>query len=158
MIEIGIMFNHSVETDVLVLPVPIRPRRPRVFAEQYRPQLQDIKKPIYSELEDWHRNYGRCMQCIIRAIRTFPTWIVEETDMDGYVDGNPVFVNILGDERVEWDETRRRWRLLVRDHYCWIPVQELETRPSDSAADPKIVNGTANTEVPFDPWTWVLLR
>ncbi|EIN06894.1 hypothetical protein PUNSTDRAFT_136713 [Punctularia strigosozonata HHB-11173 SS5] len=160
MSEIGITINHSVMTDVLVLPAPICPRRPRVFDEQYQPQFHDIKKPIYREFESWHRNHGRCMQCIIRAIRTFPTWIIdiEATDIDGYVDGNPIFVNIPGDELVEWDETSRRWRLLVRDHYRWIPVQELETRPSDSAADPKIVNGTANTEVPFNPWTWVLRR
>ncbi|EIN06891.1 hypothetical protein PUNSTDRAFT_136710 [Punctularia strigosozonata HHB-11173 SS5] len=158
MSEIGTMINHSVETDVLVLPARLCPRRPRVFSEQYQPQFHDIKPPIYRELEYWHRNYGRCLQCIIRAIRTFPTWIVGEIDIDGYVDGNPVFVNILGDELVEWDETSRRWRLLVRDYYRWVPVQELETRPSDSAADPKVVNGTANTEVPFDPWTWVLLR
>ncbi|EIN06914.1 hypothetical protein PUNSTDRAFT_145341 [Punctularia strigosozonata HHB-11173 SS5] len=152
--EVGILFNRTVVTDALVLPAPLRPRRPRAFDEQYRPQFHDITRPIYRILERWHRVYGRCLQCILRAIRSFPTWMIEVDDTDGFVDGNPVFINLLNDELAEWDETSRRWRILVQDHYSWIPVQELETKPSDSAADPKVVNGTATTQVPYNHWSW----
>ncbi|EIN06895.1 hypothetical protein PUNSTDRAFT_136714 [Punctularia strigosozonata HHB-11173 SS5] len=152
--EAGILFNDAVVDDVLVLPAPLRPRRPRVFADQYQPNLHDIRKTVYRVLEQWHRVYGQCMRCILRAARTFPPWMITVNDKDQYVDGDPVFINNVNDELAEWDETGRRWRHLVLDHYRWMPVEELEERASDSAANPEILNGTTDTEVPFQHWAW----
>ncbi|EIN06918.1 hypothetical protein PUNSTDRAFT_136734 [Punctularia strigosozonata HHB-11173 SS5] len=155
MSQLWMRFDHLVpETDVRLHPAPICPRQPRIFADQHQVRFSDVPQTVHYVLERWHRTYGRCCDCIVRAMRTFPPWIMKTHEADESMDGNPVFTNNLDDELVEWDETRRRWRHLVLDHYRWIPVHDLEERTNDSTADPEILNGTTDVPVPEDDWAW----
>ncbi|EIN04554.1 hypothetical protein PUNSTDRAFT_146494 [Punctularia strigosozonata HHB-11173 SS5] len=133
------------------LPVSRRPRRRRVFAKQFRTQSRHITPVVFDALEGWHVEMGRCENCLIRAMRSLPLWVVgvKSTHHEGFEDGSPVFVNAARDEMVEWDADIRGWRHLILDYYRWIPVEELEVRPSDSEANPNIVNGTRSVPLPL---------
>ncbi|EIN04189.1 hypothetical protein PUNSTDRAFT_138915 [Punctularia strigosozonata HHB-11173 SS5] len=132
------------------LSVRPRPRAPRVFKQQFTVQFQHLPPGVLAEMERWHVELGRCGNCIMRAMRTFPPWIIEVEWPAVAEDGCPVYENRAKAEVAEWDEERRQWRHLILDHYRWIPVEELEERPSDSAADPEVVNGTAHASIPWD--------
>lgn len=149
---LGLHFFNDVESDVLVLPTPLCPRRPRIFAEQYKLQFHHIPQTVYQVLERWHLGYGRCLHCILRAMRTFPPWIVTVSTEERFNDGDPVFANNADDEVAEWDEVQRRWQHLVLDHYRWVPVHDLQQRPSDATANPKVLNGTIDTPIPIRCW------
>jgi hypothetical protein len=136
------------DPDVVVLPARVRPRRPRVFSRQFLLQFIHIPEDAFDILECWHMKYGRCLDCVMKAMRTFPPWVID-MESAGMENGNPVFVNTHEDELVEWDEEKSQWRHLILDHYRWVPVDMVEERPSDSAADPKIVNGTTEGRIPF---------
>jgi hypothetical protein len=146
-LNLDIIDPNNDDPDTVVLPAPVRPRRPRVFSQQFLLQFRHIPENAFDVLECWHMQYGRCLDCIIKAMRTFPSWVSEMTSA-GMENGNPVFVNSNQDELVEWDEERNRWRHLILDHYRWVPVDEVEERPSDSTANPKIANGTTGGRVP----------
>jgi hypothetical protein len=83
-------------------------------------------------------------------MRTFPLWVIGVDEPECLENGNLVFFSPEStyDELIEWDEQRRSWRLYVLDHYRWIPVEELEERSSDHLADPNIVNGTCDEQLP----------
>ncbi|EIN10207.1 hypothetical protein PUNSTDRAFT_142290 [Punctularia strigosozonata HHB-11173 SS5] len=141
--------NSEVEDDAHVFPVPLCPRPPRMFSAQFMLQFRHIPSAVSDMLEHWHIERGRCLMCVARAMRTFPLWIISWNAFSRTVeDGNPVFANPGRDELVEWDEARKQWRHLVLDHWQWIPLEELEERPSDSGADPKIANGWSGHPVP----------
>ncbi|EIN06916.1 hypothetical protein PUNSTDRAFT_54252, partial [Punctularia strigosozonata HHB-11173 SS5] len=94
--QLGMRFdNIAIDADIRLLPAPLCPRRPRVFARQHEIQFSDIPQTIHSALERWYRIYGRCSECIVRAMRTFPPWIIKVFKEDELVDGNPVFANTL---------------------------------------------------------------
>ncbi|EIN04558.1 hypothetical protein PUNSTDRAFT_146495 [Punctularia strigosozonata HHB-11173 SS5] len=143
--------GHAIEA---TLPVSRCPRRRRVFAKQPRTQFRNIPPQVFDALEGWHVEMGRCEKCLTRAMRSLPLWVVGVTSTrhEGFEDGSPVFVNAARDEMVEWDEDIRGWRHLVLDYYRWVPVEELEVRPSDSEADPNIVNGTCSEPIPLQAW------
>ncbi|EIN04562.1 hypothetical protein PUNSTDRAFT_138607 [Punctularia strigosozonata HHB-11173 SS5] len=143
--------GHALEP---TLPVSRRPRRRRVFAKQPRTQFRNITPVVLDALEGWHVELGRCENCLIRAMRSLPLWVVavKSTRNEGFEYGSPVFVNAARNEMVEWDEDIRGWRHLVLDYYRWIPVEELEVRPSDSKANPNIVNGTRSVPLPLQAW------
>ncbi|EIN04169.1 hypothetical protein PUNSTDRAFT_146657 [Punctularia strigosozonata HHB-11173 SS5] len=142
--------NREVSSDVLVVPARLEPRRPRVLARQFKFQFHHIPGGVYNALERWHIDYGRCLDCLVRAMRTFPSWIIEQSTDWGCENGNPVFMNNLADEVAEWDEDHRRWRHLILDHHRWIDAEDLEGRDTDSLADPKVVNGTIGKPIPFE--------
>ncbi|EIN04532.1 hypothetical protein PUNSTDRAFT_138574 [Punctularia strigosozonata HHB-11173 SS5] len=126
--------------DARIFPIPLGPRRPRAFSTQFTLQFRHIPSRVHDTLEAWHAENGRCLPCIAKAMRTLPPWIIGWYPADYIMEnGNPVFVNLRQDELVEWDESRKGWRHLILDHHRWVPVEELEERPSDSTADPKIV-------------------
>ncbi|EIN04416.1 hypothetical protein PUNSTDRAFT_138458 [Punctularia strigosozonata HHB-11173 SS5] len=136
------------DENVCVLPAPRRPRRPRAFSTAFTLQFRHIPTCVLDTMELWHVQNGRCLSCIAMAMRTFPPWIVEAHSPERVEEGNPIYVNQDRDEMIEWDEARKRWRHLVLDHYRWTPVQDLEERPVDNAADPLIVNGSSGRPVP----------
>jgi hypothetical protein len=136
------------DPDVAVLPVPVRSRRPRVFSRQFLLQFSQVPQNAFDDLERWHMQYGRCLDCVMKAMRTFPSW-VSEMESAGMENGNPVFENSNRDELIEWDEEKNRWRHLILDHYRWVSVEEVEERPSDSTANPKLANGTTRGRIPF---------
>ncbi|EIN04536.1 hypothetical protein PUNSTDRAFT_55547 [Punctularia strigosozonata HHB-11173 SS5] len=139
----------DVTPDADVFPARIWPRCPRAPSTGFILQFRHIPPGVSDRLETWHIERGRCLTCIARAMRTFPPWIIKFTPFNVTIeDGDPVFMNDRQDELVEWDEERKRWRHLVFDHYRWLPVEELEERPSDRTADAQIVNGLYNTPVP----------
>ncbi|EIN04403.1 hypothetical protein PUNSTDRAFT_47413 [Punctularia strigosozonata HHB-11173 SS5] len=144
--------RHEISTsrdrDMRILPIPPNPRRPRAFSTRFILQLRHVPSRVFDTLEAWHVEYGRCLTCVAKAMRTLPPWIIEWYSLEEVMEnGNPVFVNLRQDEVVEWDESRKGWRHLVLDHHRWVPVEELEERPSDGTADPKIVNGS-NFSIP----------
>ncbi|EIN04555.1 hypothetical protein PUNSTDRAFT_138599 [Punctularia strigosozonata HHB-11173 SS5] len=143
--------NHSLEP---TRPVALYPRRRRTFAKQPEIQFRHIPPHILDTLEAWHLELGRCGDCIVRAMRSFPLWIVgvKSTLPEGYEYGAPIFVNAGKNEIIEWDDDIRSWRHSVLDNYRWIPAEELEVRPSDRAADPNIVNGTVKVPIPLPGW------
>jgi hypothetical protein len=136
------------DPDVIVLPAPVRPRRPRVFSQQFLLQFRHIPENAFDAFERWHMQYGRCLDCVMKAMRTLPSWVSEMRSL-GMENGNPVFENSNRDELVEWDDVGNQWRHLILDHYRWVPAGAVEERPSDSAADPKIANGTTRGRIPI---------
>ncbi|EIN04166.1 hypothetical protein PUNSTDRAFT_138891 [Punctularia strigosozonata HHB-11173 SS5] len=154
MSQTGLLMQGNVDTDVLVFPAALRPRPSRVFSQQIKFQLQHIPESIYGVLQRWHLRSGRCFDCLVKAMQTFPPWIMEQRRTQGYEEGNPVFVNHLDNELAEWDEDRRRWRLRILDHYRWLDVEELDPRSNDSMANPEIVNGTEAMPIPFETWSF----
>ncbi|EIN04411.1 hypothetical protein PUNSTDRAFT_55464 [Punctularia strigosozonata HHB-11173 SS5] len=140
---------HDITNDAHVYPVRIWPRRPRSSSTGFILQFRHVPPVASDYMETWHVERGRCLTCIARAMRTFPLWIIKLDHFHGAIeDGNPVFTNRRQDELVEWDEGRKRWRHLVFDHYQWVPVEELEERPSDCTADARTINGLHDTPVP----------
>ncbi|EIN09292.1 hypothetical protein PUNSTDRAFT_52569 [Punctularia strigosozonata HHB-11173 SS5] len=148
-------FIRRLEKENLLL-TPLSARRPRVFKKQCMVQFQHIPLSILTQMEIWHYEQGRCSDCIVRALKTFPPWVIDLVTNEALEDGNPVFRNGLKDELIEWDDATRRCRHLVFDHYRWIAIEELEERAYDSAADPLIVNGTRATPVPaYNRYHWI---
>jgi hypothetical protein len=132
-----------------IIPAPPCPRLPRIFSRQFRLQFLHIPEAVLRGFEDWHIKYGKCLDCIVRAMRSLPPWAIELYRVNAFENGNPVYLNGRQDELVEWDEDNRCWQHLVLDHHSWVRVEDLERREYDQLADPEVVNGTVNRPIPI---------